>query len=256
MIAPFEHRELLYNLVEREIKIRYKQSVLGILWVIIQPLFMMIIFTVVFSHFAKIQSDGIPYPIFSYCALLPWYFFSGALSTAVPSIVNNADLVRKIYFPREIFPLASILAAGVDFLVASVLFALMLFFYHIGLSWMALWVIPLMLIQIIFTVALALAASALNVRFRDVRYVFTFLLQIWMYVSPVIYPLSAVPENIKGIYILNPMSILIDGYRKVLLIGQAPNLKYVAIATLISLLLFIFSYLYFKKTEGDFADII
>lgn len=251
-----KNKELLYSLTLKEIKIRYKQSILGILWVVLQPLFMMLIFTLVFSRFAKIPSDGIPYPLFCYCALLPWLFFSGALNSAVLSIVNNSSLIRKIYFPREIFPLASIMAATVDFFVATALFVLMMFIYRVSLSWAALCIIPLLLIQVVFTTGVAFVASALNVRFRDVRHVFSFLLQIWMYASPVIYPLSIVPENIRPIYLINPMAVLIDSYRKVLLMGQLPDLTYMTIATIVSLVVFVFSYIYFKNAENDFADII
>ena len=252
----FKHRELLVNIALRSIKARYKQSVLGISWAVVRPLSMMLMFTVIFSKFAKIPSDGIPYPIFSYCALLPWTFFSASLISAIPSLVANASIVTKIYCPREIFPIASILAAIVDFSIAAVIFAVMLIAYKIHLTFFVFYAIPILLIQIIFTIAIALFASAFNVYYRDTSYAFPLFIQLWMYATPIIYPVSIVPAKFKFLYMLNPMAPIIDGYRRVLLQGLAPDFPYLGISLVISCVLFMCSFKYFKRVEMVMADII
>ncbi|MBI3596526.1 MAG: ABC transporter permease [Nitrospirae bacterium] len=249
-----KYRELLLSITVREIKVRYKQSVLGIFWSILQPLLMMMVFTIVFSRFAKIPSDGIPYPLFSYTALLPWTFFATSLSFAIPSLVSNANLLSKIYFPREIFPIASILAASVDFCIAAVIFIALLVFYDVTLTVYAFYVIPILLIQVLLTLAVALFSSALNVFYRDVKYALPFFIQLWMYLSPVIYPLSSVPDGFKSLYMLNPMAPIIGGYRKVLVLGASPDLYYLGISAFISLITLFLSYKYFKIVELSFAD--
>lgn len=250
------YNELLFNLALREIKVKYKQSVLGILWVILQPLAMMVIFTVIFSRFVKVPSDGIPYPIFSLAALLPWSFFASALSHAIPSISSNSSLVTKIYFPREVFPLACLLAALFDFLITSIIFIIMMIFYNIPMTINILYVIPLVMIQITFIFGVSLFASAVNVYYRDVKYIVPFAIQLWMYASPVIYPVSIIPKHLQALYMLNPMAPIIDGYRKTLLLGVAPDLFYLGIAAVVTAAIFIMSYGFFKKTEMSFADVI
>ncbi len=247
-------RELLLNITIREIKVRYKQSVLGIFWSILQPLLMMIVFTLIFSRFAKIPSDGIPYPVFSYTALLPWIFFATALSFAIPSLVTNSNLLTKIYFPREIFPLASIFAAMVDFFIAAVIFVGILFIYKISITLNVLYIIPILVIQVLFTLALSLFASAVNVYYRDVKYALPFFIQIWMFISPVIYPVSSVPERFRTLYMLNPMAPVIDGYRRVLLKGMPPEFYSFGIASVTTVIMLILAYMYFKKVEMSFAD--
>lgn len=213
-----KYKELLLNIVIREIKVRYKQSVLGIFWSILQPLSMMIVFTIVFSRVAKIPSDGIPYPLFSYTALLPWIFFATSLSFAISSLVSNASLLTKIYFPREIFPIASILAAFVDFCIAAVIFLAILVYYKVTFTMNAFYIIPILLIQVMITLAVSLFASAVNVYYRDVKYALPFIIQLWMYLSPVIYPVSSVPDKFRSIYMLNPMAPILNGYRNVLIV--------------------------------------
>lgn len=249
-------RELLYTITLREIQIRYKQSLLGIAWAVLQPLSMMVVFTVVFSRLAKIPSDGIPYPIFSYGALLPWSFFSTGVSFAIPSVVNNSDLLRKIYFPREIFPCASVLAACVDFGIASSIFVLMILFYQVRLSWNILYVFPLVLIQIVFALGISLFAAAVNVRYRDIKYALPLVLQLWMYATPVVYPVSIVPERFRSLYMLNPMAGLIEGYRQVILRRLPPHLGRLGLAASVAIVVFLLSYWYFKREEMTFADII
>lgn len=254
IIKLIEHKELLLNLVLRDLKVRYKQSIFGILWAILQPLAMMIIFTIVFSRFAKIPSDGIPYPLFSYTALLPWTFFASSLSFAIPSLVSNANLLTKIYFPREIFPIASILAAVIDFCIAAVIFLAILAFYKVVLTLNALYIFPILLIQVLLTLAVSLFASAVNVYYRDIKYALPFFIQVWMYLSPIIYPISSVPDRFKSLYMLNPMAPIISGYRQALLMGSSPDLYYLGISAFVTLIMLYLSYKYFKMVEMSFAD--
>ena len=249
-----QYRELLIDLTVREIKVRYKQSILGIFWSILQPLLMMIVFTIVFSRFAKIPSDGIPYPLFSYTGLLPWTFFATSLSFAIPSLVTNSNLLTKIYFPREIFPIASILAVSVDFCIAAVIFIGILVFYKVTLTLSAFYIVPILLIQVLLALAVSLFASAINVFYRDVKYALPFFIQLLMYLSPVIYPVSSVPERFRPLYMLNPMAPIISSYRKVLIIGASPDFYYLGISAFVTLIMLFLSYKYFKMVEMSFAD--
>ena len=254
--ALISNRELLIIWVMREIRVRYKQSLLGIAWAILQPLSLMLIFTLVFSFFAKIPSQGIPYPLFSYTALLPWTFFATSVSFGASSVVNQMDLVTKIYFPREILPFSSVIAAFIDFLVASVVFIGLIFYYEVTLSVQIFWLPILLLIQISLTLGIVLILSAMNVFYRDIRFIVPLITQIWMYASPIIYPVSSVPQRLRPIYLLNPMAPIIDGYRSVLLLGSEPNLKYLAFSAVIASVLLTVGYYYFKKVEKSFADLI
>jgi lipopolysaccharide transport system permease protein len=216
----------------------------------------MVVFTIVFSKFAKIQSDGIAYPIFSYCALLPWAFFSGALTSAISSIVDNSNLIKQIYFPREIFPLSSIAANFFDFCVASIIFIGMAIFYKINVTVFIVLVPVLLSLQILFTIGLSFFLSALNVYYRDISHAAGFIIQIGMFACPIVYPASAVPENLRSLYMLNPMAVIIDGYRRVILLGAAPEWKDLLVATLTTLIVCGLSYQYFKRSEHTFADIV
>ncbi len=252
----FKNRELLFNITLRQIKVRYKQSVLGISWAILRPLSMMAIFTVVFSKFAKVPTDGIPYPIFSYCALLPWTFFTASLNAGVSSMVANSNLIKQIYFPREIFPISSILAGLFDFIIASVIFIGMMVFYKIELTPAALYVFPLLLIMIVFSLVLSLFLSAFNVYYRDVGHAVPFLLQLLMFAAPVVYSVSSVPEKYRFVYMLNPLAVIIDGFRRTVILGMAPDKIFTLTAVVSVSVMFIFSYWYFKKVEMKFADIV
>lgn len=251
-----KYRELIFSLTQREIKVRYKQSILGIAWAILQPLLMMLVFTIIFSKFLKIPSDGIPYPIFSYCALLPWTFLATSLSFAIPSIQTHAGLITKIYFPREIFPISCILAAFVDYLIAFVLFLGMMFFYKVPFAPSLLFVFILLLVQIILTLGVSLLASAINTYYRDVRYALPLFIQLWLYASPIIYPVSMVPQQFRTLYMLNPMAGLIDGYRNIFIKGIPPDFYYLGLAAMVAVVLFSFSYFYFKRLELTFADVV
>jgi len=248
--------ELLLFLTLRQIKVRYKQTVLGFGWAVLKPFMMMVVFSIVFSKFAGIGSDGVPYPIFSYSALLPWTFFSASLTTAVSSMVSHCNLIKQIYFPREIFPLSAILAGLFDFFLASILFAGMLVFYRIPITPVMVYVIPLLLMMIAFTLAAALFLSAFNVFYRDVEHAVAFVVQLLMFATPVVYSVSAVPAKYRFIYMLNPLAVIIDGFRRVVVQGEAPNIFYLAISVLLIGGLFALSYFYFKRMEMKFADII
>jgi lipopolysaccharide transport system permease protein len=251
------HRELLWLITQREIKVRYKQSILGVLWAILQPFSLMIVFTIFFSWFARMQSDGIPYPLFSYAALLPWTFFSSSLSAAIPSLIANSHIITKIYFPREIVPLASVFAAFLDFIIASAIFVLMMVFYGVAPTWNVLYILPLAVIQITFTTGICLLLSAFTVLYRDVRHMLPLVIQIWMFVTPILYPVSVVPAGWRVWYLtLNPMAVIIDGYRRAAIQGVAPQLQYLALAALVSGLLVWLGYKYFKHLEREFADIV
>jgi lipopolysaccharide transport system permease protein len=256
----WHHRELLWLVTMREIKVRYKQTALGAAWALLQPLSLMLVFTVFIGQFAKVESEGLPYPLFSYTALLPWTFFATSLSFAIPSLITNSNIITKIYFPREIIPLASVMAALLDFAVATILYVVMLGIYwkYLTFSWNMLYVIPLLLVQVIFTTGVCLGASAFTVLYRDVRFTLPLLIQIWMYISPVLYSADKISHSKYGVayFALNPMAVIIDGYRKALLHGKAPDIKYLGLAAVVSMILLWGGYKYFKHLERQFADIV
>ncbi|MEA3335277.1 MAG: ABC transporter permease [Chloroflexota bacterium] len=252
----FGYRDLLWLWTLREVRVRYKQSFLGVAWAIIQPLALTVVFTVVFSFLLKIDTGDVPYPVFAYTGLVPWTFFATSLAFGIPSLVNNMNLVTKIYFPREILPLASIGAAFVDFLIACAILAGLMLIYRVFPGIEALWLGPLLLLQIILSIGVILLGAALIVFFRDIRFVVPLLTQVWMYATPIIYPVDFVPEQLRPFYFLNPMAGIIDGYRRVLIYGEAPNMQALTLATIVSVILFVVGYLVFKRTEPVFADII
>jgi lipopolysaccharide transport system permease protein len=240
----------------REVRVRYKQSLLGVAWAILQPLALTVVFTLIFSFLVRVDTQGVPYPIFVYTALVPWTFFSTSLGFGIPSLVNNMNLVTKIYFPREVLPMASIGAAFVDFSAASVVFVGMLVFYGVQPGVHALWVLPLLGIQLVLTVGVTLIGSAAIVFFRDVRFVLPLIVQVWMYATPVIYPIELVPEYLRPYYYLNPMAGIIDGYRRTLLMGEAPHTTALLSSIVISFSLLVLGYAFFKRVEPLFADLI
>lgn len=252
----FRSRELLYTWTMRDFKVRYSQSILGAAWAIIQPFSLMVVFSIIFSNIIRVPTDGIPYPLFSYVALLPWTFFANALTFAIPSLVNNMNLVSKIYFPREILPLSSILVCLLDFLISCSIFVLMMIWYRVPLSWTALLVPVILIIQIVLIFGISLLASAINVFYRDVRFVIPLALQIWMYLSPIIYPVNLVPEWLQPFYFLNPMATIIESYRSVVLYQQLPDWRYLGLAAVVSIVLVVFTYPYFKRADRQFADLI
>jgi lipopolysaccharide transport system permease protein len=252
----WEYRELLYFLVWRDVKVRYKQTFLGVAWAIIQPVMTMLVFAVFFGRLGKMPSDGIPYPIFAFAALVPWTFFAHALAQASNSLVGSANLIKKVYFPRLIMPVASVFAGVIDFLLAFAVLIGLMSWYGIGLTWKLLW-LPLFLMQA-FTTALAVALwlSALNVEFRDVRYTVPFLTQFWLFATPVAYPSSLLGEPWRTIYGLNPMVGVVEGFRWALLnAGSAPG-PMLAVSFLTSLVLLVAGAYYFRRLERTFADLV
>ncbi len=252
----FRYRELLYFLVLREIKAKYKQTALGVSWAVLQPLSLMLVFTVVFSLFARLPSDGLPYALFSYSALLPWTFFAGVLSRGTGSLVANQVLLTKIYFPREIIPLAVVASAVVDLVIGAVLFAGLIFFFGTPWTLYAWLALPVFLIHLCFVVGLVLILSALNVFYRDIGHVIPLVIQIWMFATPIIYPLSLVPERLRGFYLLNPMAGIIDSYRKSLLHGTAPDVAALSAGALMACAVLLIGVVYFKRVEFRIADVV
>lgn len=250
------YRELLIALTKKEIKVRYKQTSLGAAWAILQPFSLMLIFSLVFGVFLKLESQELPYPIFYYSALLTWLFFSTSVSFGSQAVINNSNLVAKVYFPRETLPLASIGAATLDLIVASLIFILMLLFYKIPLTFNIFFTVPILFILVLFTLSIVLFASALVIIWRDLKFVVPLVIQIWMFASPIIYPVSKVPENLRFFYMLNPMAVIIENFRKVTLFAKPPVLSEILIAFFVSIILFFISYKFFKIKERAFADII
>jgi len=252
----YGYRELLLMWTLRDVKVRYKQSFVGIGWAVLQPLSLMLMFTLVFSLIVRVPTGDVPYPLFSYTAVLPWTFFATAISMGVPSLVSNMNLVTKVRMPREVLPVATVLASLVDFAIASLVFVGLLIFYRVSLHWTALWVLPLLVIQIVLTFGVVLLGSSLNVIYRDIRFLVPLGMQLWMYASPIIYPVDLVPERLQPFYFLNPMAGIIEGYRLALLEGLPPNLGAVGLSLVVSIIVLIFGYRTFKRLEPVFADLI
>lgn len=251
-----DYRDLFYFLVVRDIKVRYKQTVLGGLWAIIQPFFMMIVFTLFFGNLAKVPSDGIPYPIFNYSAMVAWIYFANAITYSGNSLIQESALISKVYFPRLIAPLAPVLAFLLDFSIAFVILIGMMLYYHIYPTIMILF-LPLLVILMMFTASgVGMFLAALNANYRDIRYTLTFLVQFWMFASPVVYPVSMLPEKYHLIYAINPMAGVIEGFRSALLGTVAFPTQMLLVSTLVSIILFMIGALYFKQTERYFADVI
>ncbi len=250
------YRELLYFLVWRDVKVRYKQTALGALWAIIQPFFTMVVFSVVFGHFGKIPSDGIPYPVFSFCGLLPWQLFAHALTQSGGSVVASQNLITKVYFPRLVIPLAAVLGGVVDFAVAFVVLIAMMLYYG-TLPTLAIVTLPVFLVFILATAfAVGLWLSALNVQFRDVRYVLPFLTQFWLFATPVAYPASLLPARWRGVLALNPMTGVVEGFRWALLGTARPPALVVGISAAIVVVLLAGGLFYFRRMERTFADLV
>jgi lipopolysaccharide transport system permease protein len=250
------YRELLYFLIWRDVKVRYKQTAIGAAWAILQPLMTMLIFTLVFDRLAKVPSDNLPYPIFAYTALLPWNLFAGALLRCSSSVVGQSNLISKVYFPRIVVPLSATISGIVDFAVAFVVLLAMMLWFGITPNW-NIWALPFFIVLSLLTaLAVGLSLAALNVRYRDVGYVVPFLIQFWMFASPVAYPASLVPEKWRLLYSLNPMAGVIEGFRWALLGNERPEVTIVAISTGVVIVLLIAGIVYFKRMERTFADLV
>lgn len=251
----WSYRELLYFLTWRDVKVRYKQTLLGAAWAILQPLLTMLIFTLFFGQLAGIPSDGIPYPIFAYAALLPWTFLSNAVTNTGNSLVGSSSLITKVYFPRIIIPSSAVAAGLVDFGIAFVLLIGLMIYYSIPFTLGVLMLIPLTLLTTLLALGVGMWMSALNVKYRDVRYALPFLIQLWMFASPIIYPSSMLPPKLKWALTLNPLTGIIEGYRA-FLFGRQPDWRALLIATIITLFILCFSIFWFRRMEKEFADIV
>lgn len=251
----WHYRELLYFLIWRDIKIRYKQTLLGAGWAIIQPLFAMLLFTLFFGRLARIPSDGVPYPLFAYAGLLPWTFFANALTNSGNSLVGSSSLITKVYFPRVIIPAAAVLAGLLDFVIAFLLLIPMLIYYRIAVTWNLLLLPVFVCLAIFLALGVGMWLSALNVKYRDIRYALPFLIQLWLFASPVIYPVSIMPERWRWVLALNPMTGIIEGFRASLFGGKLDTLTTLTSAAL-TIVILIVSFVAFRRVEDGFADIV
>ena len=252
----WRYRDLLFFLAWRDISVRYKQTLLGAAWAIIQPFFSMVVFSLFFGRLAGIPSDGVPYPIFSYAAMLPWTYFSTAMGNSSNSLVGSANLLTKVYFPRLVIPLASVVPALVDFAIAFLVLLGMMLFYRVAPTWNVLWLPAFLLLALVTALGVGLWLSAMNVQYRDVRYAVPFLVQFWMFASPVTYPSSIVPEQWRTLYGLNPMAGVIEGFRWALLGTETSPGPIIAASSTAALLLLVSGAFYFRRMEKTFADVV
>jgi lipopolysaccharide transport system permease protein len=252
----WEYRELLYFLVWRDIKVRYKQTVLGAAWAIIQPFFTMVVFSIFFGRLAGTPSDGIPYPIFSYAALVPWTFFANGLLNSSTSLVTNANLITKVYFPRLVIPVSAVLAGMVDFVLAFLVLVGMMIFYGITPTANIIWLPPLLLLALVTSLGVGLWLSAMNVNFRDVRYTVPFLTQFWLLATPIAYSSSLLTEPWRTLYGLNPMVGVVEGFRWALLgVDTAPG-PVILVSSIAAAVVLISGAFYFRRLEKSFADVV
>lgn len=250
------YSDLLYTLSLFRLNVRYKQSILGWAWAAVQPCALMGIYTFIFAHVTRVNTGGIPYPIFVFSALLPWIFFSGSITNAVQGLVAYPGLLTKMYFPREIIPLSYLAAGLVDFLIASVILGGLIAHYRVALTWNALYGIPILLTLAGFSAATGLLFSAIHVRFRDVGLAMPFVLQIWMFATPVVYSLQSVPARFRSLYLVDPPAGLIENFRRVVIYGQPPDASILALSAGLTLVSLSFAYGYFKTVEAAMADVI
>jgi len=257
--ALWEYRELLGFLVWRDVKVRYKQTALGVTWIILQPVVSMVIFTILFGYLLQAPSNGAPYPIFAYAGLLPWNYFAGSLTRSSQSLVGSANLITKVYFPRLVIPISGVLGGLVDFAVSSVVLGILMLVYRIAPTANIVWLPFFLLLAMATALGFGLWLAALNVRYRDVNYLTPFLVQIWMYLTPVIYSVTLIPEQYRWLLALNPMTGVVEGFRWALLGGvmavEPPGALF-AVSVAISLLVLVTGAIFFRSTERTFADII
>ncbi len=250
------YKELLYILIWKEFSVRYKNSILGALWALLQPLSLMLLFTFIFTYVLKLKVGDYPRPVFFYSALLPWMFFASSWDYSINSIVFNRELVTKIYFPREILPLSGIAVAFIDMMISSILFALMMIFFKIQVSFAILWIIPLMFLLLLFTLSMSLIISSLNVYYTDVGLISKFILQLLFFASPILYSIDKLSLELKLLVFLNPMTFIIENIRRCLLEGRNVTLWQLAFSSALVLILFYISSKLFTKMEKNFADVI
>jgi len=253
----WRYRELLYFLIWRDVKVRYKQTVIGATWAIIQPFMTMVVFSIFFGNLAKIPSDGIPYPIFSYTALVPWAFFANGLTTSSNSLVGNSNLIKKIYFPRLVMPLSGVLAGLVDFILAFIVLIVMMLAFGIVPTINIIWLPVFLLLAFVTALGVGLWLSAMNVQFRDVRYVVPFLVQLWLFATPIAYPSSLITNPVLRLaYGLNPMTGVVEGFRWALLGVQTAPDPILLVSALAAIVVLISGAFYFRRMEKHFADVV
>jgi homopolymeric O-antigen transport system permease protein len=254
--SVWRYRELLAVLIKRDVQVLYRQAALGVVWAIVQPVFAVVVFSVVFGHFARIPSDGMPYAVFVFAAVLPWTYFAEAVRRSSTGLVNDAELVRKIYFPRLIVPLAGVTAPLLDFAIAFLVLLATMLWYGVVPSWHLLALPPMMAVAALLALAVGLWLGPVNVRFRDVKHTLPFIIQIWMYASPIVYPISMVPEQWKWLYSLNPMVGVIEGFRWAILGKEQPDLTAVLVSLPLIAILLVGGTIFFRRMEQSFADVI
>lgn len=252
----WRYRELLYFFAWREIKVRYRQAAFGAAWAIIQPLAGMITFTLLFGKLAHMPSQGIPYPIFCYCALVPWTYFSTVLGVASNSLVNNEGMLTKVYFPRVFLPAGTAVASMLDFFIGAVLLIGLMFYYHVPISWALLLTPLVLLVLILLTTGVTMILAAANVRYRDIRYAVPFMLQIWMYATPIVYPVTVIPQRLRPLLALNPCWGIVDAFRACLFPGLPFDPKLIATSAIAAVGVFLVGAYYFHAAEKSFADVI
>jgi len=252
----WNYRELLYFLTWRDVKVRYKQTVLGAAWAIIQPFFTMVVFSLFFGKLAKMPSDDIPYPIFSYAALVPWTFFANGLSQSSASLVGSANLIKKVYFPRLVVPISSVISGAVDFVLAFVVLLGMMLYFGIVPTWNVIWLPLLLLLALVTALGLGLWLTAMNVQFRDVRYAIPFLVQAWMFATPIAYPSSLLDEPWRTLYGINPMAGVVEGFRWALLGTETAPGPIILVSALVAIGLLVSGAYYFRRMEKTFADVM
>jgi len=252
----WNYRELIYFFAWRDIKVRYKQTLLGAAWALIQPFFTMVVFTVLFGRFAKMPSEGIPYPIFCFAALLPWNYFANTLGQASNSIVRSSQLVKKVYFPRLAIPISTVLSGIVDFALSFCVLIIMMFYYGVSPTWNIIWLPGFLLLATIMALGTSLWLTALNVKFRDVSYTVPFLTQMWMFITPIIYPSSVLPESWRVFYGLNPLAGVVEGFRWALLGTNTKPGAMMIVSILMALFALITGAYFFRRTEKSFADVV
>lgn len=250
------YRDLLYTLTLHRIRVRYKQSALGVGWALMQPLAMMMVYTIIFSIFARFPSKGVPYSLFVLCGILPWNYFQTALSSSATGLVSHTSLITKVYFPREILPLTYVMAAFFDFLAACLILIAMMAWYHVGIDVQILYIVPILLVETALVAGIGLLFSAFQVRFRDVGIAMPLILQLWMFCAPVVYSYTDVPRRFRSLYILDPMAGIVENFRRVVIEGLGADLHLLGVSAIIACVILPIGYMYFKHREATMADVI
>lgn len=252
----WRYRELLYFVTWRDVKVRYKQTAIGAVWAVLQPFLTMVAFSVIFGRLMHVETGGVPYPVFSYSALLPWTFFASSLSRAGNSMVHDANLISKVYFPRLILPMAAVVSMLLDFAIAFIILLAMMAYYHIPFTREIVWLPFFLLLAFMTALGVGLWLAALNVRYRDITYVIPFMVQFWLFITPVAYSSAIVPEQWRTLYALNPMVGVVEGFRWALLGSEDPPGRMVLLSAAVVALVFLGGLLYFRRAEDEFADVV